>query len=74
MKALSAVVSLILISACATTPPATPPSPVPVPPESDGLHWFRDAAEQRAIYVEAIGRRPVRLVRSPRGWHQGAGA
>jgi 5'-nucleotidase (lipoprotein e(P4) family) len=52
MKAPSAVVSLILISACATTPPATPPSSVPVPSESDGLHWFRDAAEQRAIYVE----------------------
>lgn len=52
MKALGITVSLVLISACASTPPAAPRASAPPPTESTGLHWYRDAAEQRAIYVE----------------------
>ena len=33
---------VVLLSACASRPPAI----------SDGLHWFRDSAEQKAIYAE----------------------
>lgn len=42
MRNTLAIAFVVLLSACAAHPPAI----------SDGLHWFRDSAEQKAIYAE----------------------
>ncbi len=77
MKTVTGIFLSVLLGACANAPLApTAPAAAALPPptpESTGLHWFRDAAEQRVIYLE-IYRMAASSVRvqsaglAPRSW------
>ena len=68
----------ILISACATVPAVTPsasPSAAPTPAASisSAVHWARDAAEHRALYLETYREAGSQLAalaasRAPQSW------
>jgi 5'-nucleotidase (lipoprotein e(P4) family) len=50
---LIAVLALLGTAGCATSPSTSaPPPPAVTPTLPDSVHWFRDSAEQKAIYLE----------------------
>jgi 5'-nucleotidase (lipoprotein e(P4) family) len=70
---LTLIVLAIALGACASLHPSAAPTHSAPPAVGDGLHWFRDSAEQRAIYTQTFreagnAARELSAGLAPRSW------
>jgi 5'-nucleotidase (lipoprotein e(P4) family) len=67
------IVLVMAVAGCATAAPAPTRAPAPAPAAAalpSGLHWFRNSAEQRALYLQTYrwaGERLAALARGAQG-------